>query len=131
MKTTCYTYFTISGDFNPDEVTALLNIQPFKKWNKGEANDRGGVYESSKWSACKCEDYDAYTDNQMKKTIAPLLDKIDLLVEFKQSHNVNFSLVVVPEIYASDIKPCLSPSLDIIDFCHATRTEIDIDYYIY
>lgn len=30
-----------------------------------------------------------------------------------------------------DINPCLAPPLDVIDFCHATRTEIDIDLYIY
>ena len=34
-------------------------------------------------------------------------------------------------IYVDDITPSIAPSLDIIDFCHATRTEIDIDMYIY
>ncbi len=42
-----------------------------------------------------------------------------------------FVLEIVPMIYAGDINPCLNPTLDIIDFCHATRTEIDIDMYIY
>ena len=34
-------------------------------------------------------------------------------------------------IYVNDINPCLAPSLDVIDFCHATRTKIDIDMYIF
>ena len=40
-------------------------------------------------------------------------------------------LEIVPEIYVGDTNPCLAPPLDVIDFCHATRTEIDIDMYIY
>lgn len=31
-KNTCYTYFRIVGDFNPDEVSALLNITPEETW---------------------------------------------------------------------------------------------------
>ncbi|MBQ6239601.1 MAG: hypothetical protein IJK56_04460 [Firmicutes bacterium] len=44
--------------------------------------------------------------------------------------DISARLGIVPEIYVDDINPCLAPSLDVIDFCHATRTEIDIDLYI-
>ena len=67
----------------------------------------------------------------MRKTIAPLQDKISLLNEIRGKNEVYFYLVIVPTIYAGDINPCLAPPLDVIDFCHATRTEIDIDMYIY
>lgn len=36
----------------------------------------------------------------------------------------------MPTIYAEEITPCLAPSMQIIDFCHQTRTEIDIDMYL-
>jgi hypothetical protein len=39
-------------------------------------------------------------------------------------------LEIVPTVYAGDITPCLAPSLDVMDFCHATRTELDIDLYV-
>ena len=39
--------------------------------------------------------------------------------------------ILIVQIYVDDINPCLAPSLDVIDFCHATRTEIDIDLYIF
>ena len=132
-KTSCYTYFTITGDFNPEDVTKLLNIQPFKKWNKGDVRNKNlnDMYDFSRWSACKCDEYDVIVENQMRRTITPLLDKINLLNEFRKNNNVHFSLVIVPEIYPDEITPCISPSLDIMDFCTATRTELDIDYYIY
>ena len=47
------------------------------------------------------------------------------------SNDVSFVLEIVPTFYVGDINPCLAPSLDVIDFCHATRTEIDIDMYVY
>ena len=36
----------------------------------------------------------------------------------------------IPTIYVGNTNPCLAPSLKVIDFCHATRTEIDIDLYV-
>ena len=70
------------------------------------------------------------TENQMHKTIAPLFDKVDLLNRIKEEFDVEFTLEIVPTIYVGNINPCLAPSLKVIDFCHATRTEIDIDLYV-
>lgn len=57
-------------------------------------------------------------------------NKIELLNLIHRDYNVAFVLEIVPTIYVGDQNPCLAPSLDIIDFCHATRTEIDIDMYV-
>ena len=67
----------------------------------------------------------------MRKTIALLQDKIQLLNRIREENDVSFVLEIVPSIYVGDINPCLAPPLDVIDFCHATRTEIDIDMYVY
>ena len=67
----------------------------------------------------------------MRKTISLLQDKIPLLNRIREENDVSFVLEIVPTIYAGDIDPCLAPSLDVIDFCHATRTMIDIDMYVY
>lgn len=87
-------------------------------------------YEFALWEIGRCDEYDVEFDKQMKKTISVLADKIDLLNSIKQEKDVSFYLEVVPTIYVEDTNPYLAPSLDIIDFCHATRTEIDIDMYI-
>lgn len=135
----CYTYFKIVGDFNPDEVTAQLGLQPDECWKRGEPMLKGHAsmrregltYAFSAWTFGRCDEYDPYVEEQMRRTIAPLLDKVDLLNRIREENDVEFCLVIVPNIYAGDINPCLAPPLDVIDFCHATRTQIDIDMYIY
>ena len=130
-KNSCYTYFTIVGDFDPDSVSRLLNLNPDQSWKIGDLRRDGTAYDFARWSFGKCDTYDVIVTNQMRKTIAPFLDKIDVLNEIYCKNNVNFYLAVVPSVHAGDISPCLAPSLDVMDFCHATRTEIDIDLYVY
>ena len=130
-QNSCYTYFTIVGDFDPDSVSLLLNLNPDQSWRIGDLRRNGTAYDFARWSFGKCDTYDVIVTNQMRKTIAPLLDKIDVLNEIYCKNNVNFYLAVVPSVHAGDISPCLAPSLDVMDFCHATRTEIDIDLYVY
>ena len=67
----------------------------------------------------------------MRKTISLLQDKISLLNQIRIENDVTLTLEIVPTIYAGSTNPCLAPSLDVIDFCHATRTNIDIDMYVY
>ena len=67
----------------------------------------------------------------MRKTLAVLQDKIPLLNDIREKNDVRFVLEIVPTIYVGDTNPCLSPPLDVIDFCHTTKTEIDIDMYVY
>lgn len=132
MKTcnSCYTYFKIVGEFNPDEVTHLLELQPEQTWRTGDYRRNGSKYDFDIWIIGRCDEYDMEVSNQMRKTISPLLDKIDLLKKIRQDNNVSFYLEIVPTIYAGEQNPCLAPSLDVIDFCHETRTEIDIDMYV-
>lgn len=127
----CYTYFTIVGDFDPDRVSDLLGLKPEKSWKIGDLRPGGTAYDFARWSFGKCDEYDAITANQMRKTISPLLDKIDLLSKIRNENAVSFCLEVVPSVYAGGVNPCLAPTLDVLDFCHATRTEIDIDLYVY
>ena len=130
-RNSCYTYFKIIGDFNPDDVSELLNLTPEKSWKIGDVRRNGTKYDFALWEIGKCTEYDVEVEKQMRKTIAVLQDKISILNQIKQENDVSFVLEIVPMIYAGDINPCLNPTLDIIDFCHATRTEIDIDMYIY
>ena len=130
-KNRCYTYFRIVGDFDPDVITAKLGIVPNDRWKTGDRRRNGSLYDFSCWTCGRCDEYDVYVENQMRKTISGLLDKIDVLNQIRNDYDVSFYLEVVPEIYVNDINPCLAPSLDVIDFCHATRTEIDIDLYIF
>ena len=130
-RNSCYTYFRIVGNFNPDDVSALLNLTPEESWKIGDLRRNGTKYEFANWKIGKCAEYDVYVGNQMRKTISMLLDKIATLNQIREENDVKFFLVIVPSIYVDDINPCLAPPLDVIDFCHATRTQIDIDMYLF
>lgn len=130
-RNSCYTYFKIVGDFNPDEITRLLNLTPEMSWKIGDLRRNGTKYDFALWEIGRCTEYDVAVENQMRKTIAVLQDKISLLNNIREKNDVRFVLEIVPTIYVGDTNPCLSPPLDVIDFCHATRTEIDIDMYVY
>ena len=128
---TCYTYFSIKGEFDPDEISKLLGLQPFEAHKAGESRARAnGVYSCSVWNFGKCEEYNVNVNEQIRKTIEPLLVKVDELKHIKDSFAVNFYIEVVPEIYMDKPTPILGLDLDIIDFCHETRTEPDIDLYV-
>ena len=58
------------------------------------------------------------------------MSKVDLLNKIHSDYDVSFCLEIVPTVYCGDLSPCLAPPLDIIDFCHATRTKIDVDLYV-
>ena len=129
-RNSCYTYFCIEGEFNPDKVSELLNLTPEKAEKIGDLQCDGTKREKACWEFGKCMEYDVYIENQMRKTIAQLQDKIALLNQIRQENNVSFTLLIVSTIYANDITPCLDPPLQIIDFCHATRTRICFDVYV-
>ncbi len=130
-KNSCYTYFRIVGNFDPDEISEILQLAPEEQWKIGDYRKNGTQYDFASWIFGTCAEYDIWIENQMRKTIAPLLDKIDELKKIHDSYDVSFVLEAVPYIYIGESTPSLAPSLDIIDFCHETRTEIDIDYYLF
>lgn len=127
---TCYTYFSIRGNFDPYIISEMLQLQPDKSHKIGDPWIKGKKYDFASWHFGKCDEYNVYTENQMHKTIEPLLDKINILNEIKNKFDVDFYLEIVPTIYANSVKPSLAPSLKVIDFCYATRTNIDIDLYV-
>lgn len=130
-RNSCYTYFKIVGGLNSDDVSELLNLTPEKTWKIGDLRRNGSRYDFALWEIGRCAEYDVEVENQMRKTIAVLLDKIPLLNQIRQENEVSFVLEIVPTIYVDDTNPCLASSLDVIDFCHVTRREIDIDLYVY
>ena len=129
-RNSCYTYFSIVGDFDPDEISSRLALTPEKTRKIGDLRCDGTAHDSALWEIGRCAQYDVEVGNQMRQTLAPLWDKIPLLNQIREEHDVRFFLEIVPTIDPDGIHPCLAPPLEVIDFCHATRTEMDIDLYI-
>lgn len=129
MPNTCYTYFQIVGDFEPDEITRRLGLQPYEVRPRG-LHPRLGTPLLTFWHFGRCDEYSPYVEEQMRQTIAPLLDKVAILNQIRADYGAELFLEIVPTVYPGESTPCLAPPLDVIDFCHATRTQIDIDLYM-
>ena len=130
-KNRCYTYFRIVGDFDVNAVEALLGLEGESSHKATDLNRAGKEYGFAEWTFGRNEDDESDVAKQMERTIAPLLAKAEALKRIKEEYEVRFFLEVVPELYVGTLTPSISPSLSVIDFCHETRTEIDIDYYLY
>lgn len=108
----------------------MLGLKP-DRWRKvGDELPSGRRSRTAYLEYGRCEKYDVEVENMMRATIAPLLDKAELLEEIREKYKVEFWLSVVPTVHVGEPSPTLAPPLDVIDFCHATRTEIDIDLYV-
>lgn len=130
-RNSCYTYFKITGDFEPDIITDILELCPEKSWKIGDKRKNNTTYDFALWEIGRSSDYDVYVEKQMMATITPLLTKVDQLKSIKNKWDVSFTLEIVPSIYVNEVNPCLAPSKQIIKFCYETDTDIDIDLYIF
>ncbi len=146
-KTSCYSYFAIcsSGDiqngvgfvaaenscFDPDRITEKLGIQPFEARKMGSPRKNGnGCYPFSDWACCKQCEPALDAQEQCRKIVRALYDKIPQLQEIKKECNVDYTIMIVPQIYNEE-NPILGFDSEIIEFCYLTGTEISVDMYIY
>ena len=131
---TCYTYFSITGNFDPDDITKRLGLEPGQTWKIGEPRRHGiGHYTFANWEIGRCTEYRVCVTEQMEETIRPLTDRINLLNEIREKYDASLRLIVVPMIYAGNGEnhPCISPSHEVIAFCAATHTHLDMDQYFF
>lgn len=143
-KTSSYTYFGIQsngtsdrgfvayekGIFNPEDITRLLEIHPFKSWAYGDKRVDGSKYLFSRWSAEKSEVGRLDVEAQCRDTIKNLKNKIPQLNQIKEQYDVSFVLTIVPSIHGEE-QPWISFDEEIIEFCFLTGTTIGVDMYIY
>lgn len=127
QKNRCDTCFRMTGKFDPDRITEILGLTPGKAWKVGDLRKNGTKYDFASWETGRCSSQDPCTENQQRHTLAPLLDKIGILNALREQFELEFFLEIIPTVYAEETAPCLAPPMDVIDFCHATRTKIDID----
>lgn len=129
-KHTCYTYFFISGVFDPEEITKRLELKPMDKWSMDKYDENGQQYEESFWQFGLCDNYNPQVSYMMKETIKPLLGKEIELKKIKEEYHVKMFLEVTCAINIDEALPSFSLSPDIIDFLHDSGVEIDFDLYI-
>lgn len=129
-KHTCYTYFFITGIFNPEEISKRLDLIPMDKWSMEKFDENGQQYEESFWQFGLCDNYNPQVSYMMKETIKPLLGKEIELKKIKEEYHVKMFLEITCGIDIDEALPSFALSPDIIDFLHDSGVEIDFDLYI-
>ena len=83
-RNSCIHILKQSAILTPDDVSKLLNLTPEKTWKIGDLRRNGTMYDFALWEIGRCTEYDVEVENQMRKTIAPLQDKLSLLNKIKE-----------------------------------------------
>jgi len=148
-KTCCYSYFSIfsrgevqngigfiaesNSNFDPANITKRLDIEPHGTMKKGDERRTSigvyGTYAGSSWDACQQEEPSMDAEAQCLAIVRALREKVPILQQIKKEINVDFLIVIVPEVYGEEV-PLMHFNQEIISFCHATGTEISIDMYV-
>lgn len=146
-QTSCYSYFSIcsngriengtgfiangNSDFDPDEVTRRLGIQPFWTAKMGTPRRSGhGISPFTSWDACLQKEPTLDAQEQCLGIVRALKDKIPILNQIRRETDVGFTITIVTEIHHEE-QPVLWFDREIIAFCYLTGTEIGLDQYIY
>ena len=127
-----YVYFVIKGEFNSETITEKLGINPDFSWNIGDIRrDKQTKYDVSAWGIEYYAQEDTPLDGLCLNIVEKLKDKIDQLQSIKTQYDADFVLELVPYLsfdYEKSV-PGITFCKEIIDFCSATETKIDIDIY--
>lgn len=126
----CRVYFKITGNFVPEEISALLGVAPGRAWKCGDLRRDGKKYAFSLWQAPPVTEYTPFTEEQMKAAIAPFVGKEAILRDIRCRFDAEFTLAVVPHLITRETTPSLAPSEEIMTFCQETGTRLDIDLYL-
>ncbi len=133
-KHSCRTHFRISGFFDVQNVLDALQVSPYRVVRRGDAlpvANRFAVRDTIDIGFNNS--YHVDVNEMIRVTLKDLIPKIDTLVELKKAHQLEYYLVIVPEIEhdSEEPAPLLSLDDDIIEFLYLTKTKHDVDYYIY
>ena len=120
-KHACRTYFAIYG---AKDAAALL----------GELGlDKAQVRCNDSIMIGFNDDYNVDINQMFRVTLQSLFDKTALLSELKEKYSLEYYLVGVPEIVSESDDPhqILGVNEEIVAFLYASKTKLDLDYYVY
>lgn len=142
-QTSCNSYFSIvsggefqdkmgfvanaNSEFDPDEVTRRLELQPFRTMKMGMPRRKGGgTYPFSGWCGCWQEEPALDGEEQCLRIVRTLWDRIPVLNQIRREVDVRFTIQLAPGI-GREKPPILWFNREIIEFCYYTGTEISVE----
>jgi hypothetical protein len=129
-----YAYFAFKGDnFDPNEVTNLLGIEPTDSWRQGESGKYIQRQKYSSWQLTSTFDELLNMDKLVNEVVSQLSDKVELINKLKDQYCLDTVLEVVMyiDINEEESTPFLGHNIEVINFLHGTGTITDVDILRY
>lgn len=128
-----YVYFSLTGDnFDPQEITKKLGIEPTDWWRKGEKGKYNPKLEFSCWKLSTAKGKENIEiDKLVNEIVEKLFDKIEIINEVKNQYQLDSTLEIILDIDINpeNSTPSLGHELKTIEFLYKTKTTTDIDIY--
>ena len=121
-----YAYFTITGDFDPADITARVDVEPTESWRKGELH-RGNQLERkfSRWSLHSRLDRTADLEDHIRDVLSQLDERADTF----RSISIEFGGCMQLVGYFNVEYPGLHFGKDIIEGLSKFTLCVDFDFY--
>lgn len=133
-KHSCKVYFRIAGRFDPDFVSCVLGLTPYRVRRCGDVLPISNiVVDEDDMDICYNDVYNVDLNEMLRVSLKPLMNKVELLKTIRAELGVEYYVVLVPRIDldSDDPTPVLSLDNDIMEFMCKIGAKHDLDYYIY
>lgn len=130
-KTNIMVEFCILGDeFNPEEITSKLLIEPSEQYLKGSRNARNIERKESCWSINTGYLETLFVSEVLDILLDKLASKKELILEIEKEMDLICKFFVVIKI-EDKIKPAIYLDKRVIEFADFVGAEFDFDLYIF
>lgn len=126
-------FIVYGDDWNPIELTKLIDLIPTDYWIKDEIIEKylPNIVKRKEtgWEYDFGTIQSLYLEEITGEFVRLFQSRIDKISSFMVSNNLFSKLFVVPEIASNEV-PALFFDREILNMLYQLRTEIDIDLYI-
>jgi len=130
-KTNIMVEFCIIGeDFNPEEITKKLLIEPTEYYVKGTKNARDFERMESCWSISTGYIETLYIGEVLDMLLDKLANKKEIIIRLKEDYDLTCKFFVVINI-EENMKPAIYLDKNVIEFAGSLEAEFDFDLYIF
>ncbi|MBP0027179.1 DUF4279 domain-containing protein [Roseofilum sp. Guam] len=121
-----YAYFTITGSFNPDEITRRVGIAPTRCWSKGDINPKTHLERKfSRWSLYSRLD----RKEELETHVSDVLIQLEQNSEAFQNISQEFEACMELVGYFRVSYPDLYFERDMIEKLAKYSLEVSFDFY--
>jgi Domain of unknown function (DUF4279) len=122
-----YAYFTVFGDFDPAHITATVQREPSKSWQKGDIHPNGHERKFSRWSFESRLERTALLEEHISDVLVQMNERSKEFIEVSRKYSGHMQLVG----YFYERYPGLHFERELVERIAQFGLSIDFDFYHY